>query len=363
MSYSPPDSAKPFTLNISDQDLSEWRQLLQLSKLPPDTWEGRQEDRRFGVSRKWLSEAKDYWLNQYDWRAAEKHINSFPNYKMQIENVDLHFIGLFSEKKDAIPLILMHGWPGSFIEFHLVVPSLPGYTLSTIPARDKQWDLEDSSRVMNQLMLNLGFDKYLCQGGDVGSFTAQVMAREHEACVGIHLNMITTLATPDETTVMNAAERETLARFQKWSATGIAYALEHGTRPSTIGSVLASNPLAMLAWIGEKMLEWSDEDPSLDDILTNISLYWFTGCFPSCLGVYRQLFGSTTMVKWGLTEKPLGYSFFQHEIVVAVKSILERDSNLVFYKHHERGGHFAALERPADLWEDIEGFVSKVWKV
>lgn len=117
MSYSPPDSAKPFTLNISDQDLSEWRQLLQLSRLPPDTWEGRQEDRRFGVTRKWLSETKDYWLNQYDWRAAERHINSFPNYKMQIQDVDLHFVALFSEKKDAIPIILMHGWPGSFIEF------------------------------------------------------------------------------------------------------------------------------------------------------------------------------------------------------------------------------------------------------
>ncbi|XP_014558287.1 hypothetical protein COCVIDRAFT_25228 [Bipolaris victoriae FI3] len=381
MSYSPPDSAKPFTLNISDQDLSEWRQLLQLSRLPPDTWEGRQEDRRFGVTRKWLSETKDYWLSQYDWRAAERHINSFPNYKMQIEDVDLHFVALFSEKKDAIPIILMHGWPGSFIEFlpilsivkkkystkdlpyHIVVPSLPGYTLSTIQSHDKQWDLEDSSRVMNQLMLNLGFNKYLGQGGDVGHFTAQILAREHEACVGIHLNMIASLPNPDENTVMDEVERETLGRAQKWITTGIGYALEHGTRPGTIGSVVASNPLAMLAWIGEKMLEWSDEDPSLDEILTNISLYWFSGCFPSCLGVYRQYFGGAPIPKWKFTEKPLGYSFFRFELGVAVKSILEKETNLVFYQRHERGGHFAALERPADLWEDIEGFVSKAWKV
>lgn len=115
--------------------------------------------------------------------------------------------------------------------------------------------------------------------------------------------------------------------------------------------------------IGEKMLEWTDEDPSLDEILTNISLYWFSGCFPSCLGVYRQYFGGAPIPKWKFTEKPLGYSFFRFELGVAVKSILEKETNLVFYKRHERGGHFAALERPADLWEDIEGFVSKAWKV
>lgn len=204
MSYSPPDSAKPFTLNVSDQDISDWRQLLQLSKLAPETYEGRQEDRRFGVSRKWLSDAKDYWLNKYDWRAQEKHINSFPNYKMQIEDVDLHFVAVFSEKKDAIPIIFMHGWPGSFIEFlpmltlvkekystkdlpyHLIVPSLPGYTLSTVQSTEKEWKLEDTSRVLNQLMLNLGFNKYLAQGGDVGSFTSQQMNRSYDSCVGMH---------------------------------------------------------------------------------------------------------------------------------------------------------------------------------
>ena len=204
MSYSPPDSAKPFTLNVSDQDISEWRQLLQLSKLAPETWEGRQEDRRFGVTHKWLSETKDYWLNKYDWRAAEKHINSFPNYKMQIENVDMHFVALFSEKKDAIPIILMHGWPGSFIEFlpmlklikekysakdlpyHIVVPSLPGYTLSTVQSIGKEWTMPDTARVLNQLMLNLGFDKYLAQGGDVGSFLARILNVYYDACLGIH---------------------------------------------------------------------------------------------------------------------------------------------------------------------------------
>ncbi|CAN9340550.1 unnamed protein product [Alternaria alternata] len=327
MSYSPPDSAKPFTLNVSDQDISEWRQLLQLSKLAPETYEGRQEDRRFGVSRKWLSDAKDYWLNKYDWRAQEKHINSFPNYKMQIEDVDLHFVAVFSEKKDAIPIIFMHGWPGSFIEFlpmltlvkekystkdlpyHLIVPSLPGYTLSTVQSTEKEWKLEDTSRVLNQLMLNLGFDKYLAQGGDVGSFTSQQMNRSYDSCVGMH----------------------------------------------------PSNPLALLAWIGEKFLEWTDEDPSLNTILTDISLYWFTESFARSIYPYRELFGAGAK-DFKQNNKPVGFSFFPYELAPGIKSIIEKEVNLVFYKQHEHGGHFAALEKPKELLEDVEEFVSKAWK-
>ena len=204
MSYSPPSSAKPFTLHVSDPELSEWRTLLQLSKLGPDTYEGRQEDRRFGVTHKWLSEAKDYWLNQYDWRAQEKHINSFPNYKMQIEDIDVHFIALFSGKQDAIPLLFMHGWPGSFIEFlpmlelireqhsahdlpyHIIVPSLPGYTLSSGGPLDKDWTMVDTARIMNKLMLNLGLGKYIAQGGDIGAYEAKTLAQQYDACVAIH---------------------------------------------------------------------------------------------------------------------------------------------------------------------------------
>lgn len=204
MSYSPPNSAKPFTLDVPEQDLSEWRQLLQLSKLGPDTYEGRQEDGRFGITHKWLSDTKDFWLNEYNWRAEEKYINSFDNYRIQIEDIDVHFLALFSKKKDAIPILFMHGWPGSFIEFlplceiirkqysdedlpyHIIVPSLPGYTLSAGLPVDRDWTIEDTARIMNQLMLDLGFDKYIAQGGDIGSFEACILSRDYDACVAIH---------------------------------------------------------------------------------------------------------------------------------------------------------------------------------
>jgi microsomal epoxide hydrolase len=212
MSYSPPSSAKPFTLNIPDTDIQEWRQLLQLSKLGPTTYENTQSKQDFGVTQKWLSSTKDYWLNTYSWRAQESHINTFPNYKMAIEDIDLHFIGLFSDRKDAIPIIFMHGWPGSFIEFlpllqvvqkqypdakdrpyHIVVPSLPGYTLSSSGPNDKNWTMEDSARVLNTLMVKLGFERYLAQGGDVGSFQARLLARDYNECVGMHCKFETIL--------------------------------------------------------------------------------------------------------------------------------------------------------------------------
>lgn len=265
MSYSPPSSAKPFTLNIPDQDMSDWRQLLKLSKLAPETWEGSQEDGRYGVTHKWLRETKDYWLNTYSWRDEEKRINSFPNYRMQVNGVDLHFVALFSEKKDAVPIQFLHGWPGSFIEFlpmldrirkqypsasdlpyHVIVPSLPGYPLSPRPT-DREFTMEESSAVLNQLMVNLGFTKYIAQGGDVGSFNARLSAQKHAECVGIHLNMFSVRDQPDQSKLTDL-EKKAIKSARAWQETGSAYAQEHRTRPSTIGSVLSSNPLALLAW-------------------------------------------------------------------------------------------------------------------
>ncbi|KAF1914142.1 Alpha/Beta hydrolase protein [Ampelomyces quisqualis] len=384
MTYSPPASAKPFTLNIPDHDLSEWRQLLQLSKPGPTTYENTQTKENYGVTKKWLTEAKDYWLNTYDWRAQEKHINSFDNFRMQIDDIDLHFVAYFSEKKDAIPIVFMHGWPGSFIEFlpmlanirkqygrknlpyHIIVPSLPGYPLSAGLPTDKNWTMEASAHIIHKLMTNLGFEKYLAQGGDVGSFEARILAHEHDACVGIHVNLFTTKDPfgtqdqPDESKLTDF-EKKMMARIATWRETGAAYANEHGTRPSTIGHVLSSNPLALLAWIGEKFLEWSDEPPSLDEILTNISLYWFTSSFPRSIYPYRQL--STTSAASTPISKPLGVSWFLHEILPAFKHVIEKENNLVYYKRHERGGHFAALERPVEFWGDVEEFAGMAWKV
>ncbi|OAK97864.1 alpha/beta-hydrolase [Phaeosphaeriaceae sp. SRC1lsM3a] len=377
MTYSPPSSAKPWTLNIPDQDLSEWRQLLQLSKIGPTTYENTQKENNFGVTKEWLSNAKDYWLNTYDWRAEEKYINSFDNFRMQVDEIDLHFVALFSEKKDAIPIVFMHGWPGSFIEFlpmvdiirkqyekknlpyHIIVPSLPGYTLSAGLPTDKNWTMEESAKIIHKSLRNLGFEQYLAQGGDVGSFEARILAHDYEECVGIHLNMFSTREKPDDDKLTDF-EKQALQKVVKWRESGAAYGAEHGSRPSTIGHVLSSSPLALLAWIGEKFIEWTDETPSLNAILTNISLYWFTQGFPRSIYPYRQL--NTASAVFATVSKPLGVSWFPHEIFPAIEHAIRKSNNLVFYKKHERGGHFAALEKPEELWKDVEEFVGVVWE-
>lgn len=160
---------------------------------------------------------------------------------------------------------------------------------------------------------------------------------------------------------MNSYEQNAVLRTTEWRKTGVAYAIEQATRPSTIGYVLSSNPLAELAWIGEKFLEWSDQDPPLDDILTNVSLYWFTQAYPRSLHPYRAIFNFLAEDQPYLS-KPTGYSWFAYELSPGIKAGVEKVCNLVTYKEHERGGHFAALECPKELLEDLEDYVQTVWK-
>ena len=195
----------PFTAKVSDDDLSSFKQLLKLSRIGPKTYENLQEDRHFGVTHKWLSDTKQHWEASYDWRKTEARINSHPNFKVKIEDIDVHFIGLFSKKSDAVPIALLHGWPGSFLEFlgvldvlkgkyseddlpmHVIVPSLPGYGYSSGPPLDRDYKTEDIARIIDQLMKGLGFENgYVSQGGDIGSFVTRVLGAKYDSCKAVH---------------------------------------------------------------------------------------------------------------------------------------------------------------------------------
>lgn len=205
--------ANPFKAHVSDQELSDFKQLLKLSKIGPQTYENTVADVKdfthFGISREWLTKAKQHWESSYDWRKTEERINSYPNFTVLIEDsgfdFDIHFIGLFSNKADAAPLLLMHGWPGSFLEFlgtldvlkkkykpedlpfHVIVPSLPGYGYSSGPPTDKNFDMLGIARVMDKLMVGLGFgDGYIAQGGDIGSFVSRVLGATAPSCKAVH---------------------------------------------------------------------------------------------------------------------------------------------------------------------------------
>ncbi|KAJ0416905.1 Alpha/Beta hydrolase protein [Aspergillus carlsbadensis] len=385
-----PGTPSPFTLHVPEQALTEFQQLLRLSPIGPKTWWNQDTTGKFGVSREWLTNAKETWLSTFNWRAHEVYINSFPNFKVPIADpeagvVDIHFAALFSKKPDAIPILFLHGYPGSFVEFlpmleilvgkympetlpyHVIVPSLPDYGLSGGASEDVEMTLDRAARILNQLMLDLGFGGgYIAQGGDLGSMLARIIAVRYDACKAFHVNML--VLNPDQKPGslgdLTKTEKEHLDRSNKWQQTGFAYALEHGTRPSTIGLVISSSPLALLAWIGEKHLEWSDPryPISVDTILAMTTLYWFTSTFPRALYhaelVRNVLAGKPHPIS---TEKPLGYSLFPYDLVLLPKSWAEGlYPNLVAYRTHDKGGHFGSLEQPKAFSEDVEEFVEKV---
>ncbi|GFG15833.1 putative epoxide hydrolase [Aspergillus lentulus] len=348
-----------------------------------------QSDRRYGVTLPWMKKAKDAWETQFDWRKHESYINGFPQYITRVvdedgHEYDIHFAALFSGQKKAVPILLLHGWPGSFLEFlpmldminqrhpqsespyHLIVPSLVGYAFSSKPPLDKNFRIEDGARILDRFMDNLGFGSgYVVHGGDLGSDTARVMGAKHAGCKAVHINFCympePSVQTPVE---VDDIDRLGIERGREFERVGNAYAKEHATRPSTIGIAISSNPLSLLAWVGEKYLEWSEEDPDLHTILETVTLYWVTQTLPSSLYHYRQLFepsslGSHANPEWYI-DKPLGFSSFLHEIAPTPASWVRTTGNLIFYRRHEKGGHFAALEQPEVLWDDITAFVQEL---
>ena len=196
-----------FQSSVPDSEISKLKQLVELSPIAPPTYENLREDGVYGVSRKWLLEAQDYWAHKYDWRTIESEFNSFPNYTSDIKAKDgdtykVHFTGLFSKKPGAKPICCLHGWPGSIFEFipylnvikqrwspeelpwHIVVPSLPGYGFSGGPSTKVEWRNEDMAYLMNELMVGLGLKGYIAHGGDIGSFLSRICAVRYDACRG-----------------------------------------------------------------------------------------------------------------------------------------------------------------------------------
>ncbi|KAI8274966.1 putative epoxide hydrolase [Colletotrichum sp. SAR11_57] len=354
---------RAFRLSTPPEALQELRDLVRLSKLGPRTYENSYAGGKYGVEYEWMAEAKERWAEGFDWTAVEARVNEFPNIKAKVVDDDgatysIHFIGLFSQKKDAIPLMCIHGWPGSFLEFigflsalkakytsenlpyHVIVPSLPGYAFSDSPPVDRDWTIQDSARLLHKLMEGMGFEA---------------------------------------DTPLEEYEREALERSDKFVKFGTAYVMEHATRTATIGLITDK-----LGRIGEKFLTWTHETPSMDEILASVTLYWLTQTFPRGVYPYRQeviddTHGSMTdaecrrVIKDGAKryifhpdpkyycEKPMGYSWFPYEIVPVPKAWAATTGNLVWYRSHEKGGHFAAMEQPEALLDDVEEFLKQVW--
>ncbi|KAK6223451.1 hypothetical protein LQW54_000569 [Pestalotiopsis sp. IQ-011] len=394
---------KPFPIHVDEAKLQHFRALLELSLIGPATFENTHNGRRYGMTREWLAAAKHAWLHDYDWRRSEARLNSFPSFRAPVRDpatgstTEVHFLALFSARPDAIPIVFMHGWPGSVCEFldlldllrakytpdtlpyHVVVPSLPGYGFSGGPPLDADYGVAQAAGAMHGLMLGLGFGSsgYLAQGGDLGSFVARAMALMFPECKGIHVNQMGFPPPGVDIDTRDDAEEHAFQRATEAIDTGLAFALQQGTRAATMGLALSASPLALLAWMGEKFLEFSDQDPPLDKILEGVMLYWLTDTYPRCLYHNREMgdpkdepkiarysvMADLAPLRLPYVAKPCGFSLFPHEVVPIPKSWAEKSVKLVTFSEHQHGGHFAAMEKPAELLADVEEYVEKAWRI
>ena len=354
-----------------------------------DVVPGAGED--YGVPTAWIQDMTAYWFRHYNWLFAQNRMNQFDHFKTSIEDLDIHFIHQKSSKPDAIPILLIHGWPGSFHEFsevieplckgsesgpafHCIVPSLPGFCFSSPPPR-KGWTVKDTARIFHALMLRLGYDKYAVQAGDWGQFVARELGANpaySKSCKVIHLNYCPG-ALPENLTDADLSNREKKARDRgiDWRTNHVGYAVLMRTRPQTLGWMIQDNPLGLLAFVGEKYIEASNPTVHNDNkwrehILTTICLYHFTNCItPSALIYYENtphhLFASYAVEEENKIKCPFGYTSYFFDTAPNSKRAVERTGNLVFYNERDYAGHFACLEDPKGVVDDIRETVGKHW--
>jgi epoxide hydrolase len=352
-----PDSIEPFRISVPQADIDDLRERLGRTRwtrdLPGTGWER-------GVPVSYLRELAAYWASEYDWRANEAALNAYPQFLTTIDGTRVHFLHVRSAEPGATPLLLLHGWPA----FHLVIPSLPGYGFSG-PLTETGWTDGRTAAALAELMDRLGYRRYGVQGGDVGAFIAPLIGRTvPDRIIGLHLNSLVTFPTgdPADMAALTGADRARLAAMQEWQERSSAYMQVQGTRPQTIAHALNDSPAGLLAWIVEKFQEWTDPAAALpedavdrDRILTDVSIYWFTGTAGSAAHTYYERFNDPAM--WAPAERsavPVAVAVFTTD--VTVRRFAEHAHNVVRWTESGRGGHFAALEAPDLLTTDLRDF-------
>jgi pimeloyl-ACP methyl ester carboxylesterase len=379
---------RPFNVDVPQEQIDDLHRRIAATR-----WPSRElvEDRSQGVQLKTLQELARYWANEHDWRATEARLNALPQFTTEIDGVDIHFIHVRSQHEDALPLIMTHGWPGSVVElletvgpltdptahggeagdaFHLVLPSVPGYGFSGEPT-ELGWWAGRVAQAWPELMLRLGYTRYVAQGGDVGAAVTDAMGRiAPEGLLGIHTNLFVPALggiMPTDTDQERAAA-EQIAAFR---ATGFGYFLEQATRPQTIGYGLLDSPVALAAWMLDHDTDsyykvssaFVDGKPSgnltRDHILDNITLYWLTGTGASAARSYWESGQATAQAQAsGQAPPPMtlpyGFTTFPGEIWKTPRSWVEKNyPNVIYFNEVDKGGHFAAWEEPELFTQEL----------
>ncbi len=377
MPYSRPEA---FSLHVPDAALADLRERLSRTRFPdqaPDKpW-------AYGTDLNWLVSLVDYWRNDFDWRAQEARLNSFPQYKVSLQGIELHFLHVPGNGHDPHPLLLSHGWPGSVFEFldlvprltdptrfgadpadafTVVVPSLPGYGLS-FTAGQARFGIESIADCFAELMTDvLGYKRFGAQGGDWGSrVTARLGLAYPERMSGLHLNMMPVGHNAEGLPARTPEESRYLAQLRAWQKEESGYGWIQGTRPQTLAFALTDSPAGLAAWIVEKFRAWSDCAGDIESVFTrdrllaNIGFYWFTGAIGSSFWPYYSLrHSSWENQETKIITVPTGYCEFPHEIVRPPRSVAERTfTDIRRWSVMPRGGHFAAMEQPEALAQEI----------
>ncbi len=377
-------AAETFAIRISDAVLADLAHRLDTTRWPDEFenpgWE-------YGSNLAYMRSMAKYWRHSYDWRREEAMLNQLPQFRIALDGFHIHFVHVRGKGPAPLPLIVTHGWPGSFVEmlkliplltdpaahggrvedaFDVVVPSLPGYGFSDRPC-ERGMDPKKIAALWVRLMQELGYERFGAQGGDWGSIISIVLGLDHaERMIAIHLNYIAgrfllggTLNVQPEDEIASAY----LGQLRAWWDAEGGYSHEQGTKPQTLGYGLNDSPVGLAAWIVEKFRTWSDcagDVESIftrDELLTNITIYWVTETAPSSARLYyesRQRPLSLSLSN--RVEPPVAVAVFPKEIVMPPRALAERGLNIVRWTVMPKGGHFAAMEQPELLAKDLQEF-------
>jgi microsomal epoxide hydrolase len=371
-----------FQLAVPDEVLADLKDRLARTRWPD---EPSLEPWSTGTSVDYLKQLVAYWRDGFDWRAQEAKLNHFRQFKVPLAGIELHFIHEEGKGPNPTPLLLSHGWPGSVFEFYklipmltdparfgadpkdaftVITPSLPGYTLSFTPGQ-KRFGLEQIAEVFAALMTDvLGYIRYGAQGGDWGAFVTSRLGYAYpDRLIGIHLNLLTVRRDPKMLEDPTEEERRFLGELNHFLKEETGYQWMQGTKPQTLAFGLTDSPAGLAAWLVEKFRTWSDCNGDLenaltkDEMLTNIMLYWVSGAIGSSFWpYYARMHGSWPIPDAGI-KVPTGYVEFPKEILRPPRSVAQRMyTNIQRWTVAPRGGHFAALEQPELLAQEIREF-------
>lgn len=399
------DSIRAYQIAVPDSAIELLQKKLALATFPGETEISNNPS--YGAGLDDIKRLVESWKNTFDWRKVEAKLNKFPHFETTVsiegheDNLRLHFIHQKSERQDSIPLLFCHGWPGSFIEvtkilplltsgegdeptFHVVAPSLPNYGFSQRTSK-AGFALPQYAEACHKLMLKLGYEKYATQGGDLGFPITRAMAvRYPKHIIALHTNMVITKQPSIWSTPFlvlqylmgryTPAEKAGLERTQNYFNNMSGYSNIQGTAPHTPGFSLVDSPVGLLAWIYEKLRDWTDDYPWTDEeVLTWISIYAFSDAGPDAtLRVYyemsrshgapdRNLTALDPYVKWN--DVPIGMSLFPRDLIVLPSAWAKTLGPVVFEKRHEDGGHFASWEKPELLASDVKAMFRKIGHV